>query len=546
MTWTSRDFLFSCLFLFCFLAACGEEGMLEVEDDDTHGHDHMEEVDEGLVVAPLSKRRVNCNVQRRNDAYSRGNRRDISVLTIDSKMVEVQTAHGFWRMAAAAEREGVNLTIISGFRTMASQQYLYNCYRTKRCNGGNKAARPGYSNHQSGLALDIYRGRGVVSWLRRNGRRFGFLETVSGEPWHWEYRSNYDQTKASPSGLCGGSAGGGKAYDVDLKVRWTGAPNPLTQGHSAVIADAVEGDSFNAVVTIKNQGTASWKNVVLGYWVEAPYIGAGGYHIDTDWPKYDQQSWRRSNADTHPQNAARLGQSGLVHMKDFAAGESKQVVIEMSALRSSLGRVDHPDVRFWVRHIDNVYGEQVGWSAPPTNGNAFGRQVQAFAQVDVLGQDEWSFRGPGAGELDGWHGPSGSVGTMRIDTAQRVLAIDVTGNDPYIHAPAWTSIDANRYDQMVLVTRSSGGPHTKSVYFAHKGESFSESRVVSFGGAGGGGWETTVVPMGSHAQWRGEISGLRLDPTSGSQRGRVEVRALYFQDSRTKQTSSPHFPYQGR
>jgi LAS superfamily LD-carboxypeptidase LdcB len=38
---------------------------------------------------------------------------------------------------------------------MAEQTYLYNCYLSGNCNSGNLAARPGYSNHQSGLAMDI-------------------------------------------------------------------------------------------------------------------------------------------------------------------------------------------------------------------------------------------------------------------------------------------------------------------------------------------------------------------------------------------------------
>ena len=55
--------------------------------------------------------------------------------------------------------------------------------------GGSAAAYPGYSNHQNGIALDI----DVVSdasynWMYANGTRFGFKDTVAGEPWHWEYR----------------------------------------------------------------------------------------------------------------------------------------------------------------------------------------------------------------------------------------------------------------------------------------------------------------------------------------------------------------------
>jgi hypothetical protein len=89
-------------------------------------------------------------------------------------------------MIEAARSAGVTIKLNSAFRTMAKQRALYRDYLI---GFGNKAARPGRSNHQAGLAIDVnYRDAGVVSWLRQNASRFGFRETVSGEPWHWEYR----------------------------------------------------------------------------------------------------------------------------------------------------------------------------------------------------------------------------------------------------------------------------------------------------------------------------------------------------------------------
>ncbi|CAF4229595.1 unnamed protein product, partial [Adineta steineri] len=81
------------------------------------------------------------------------------------------------------------------------QQYFWNCYRSKRCNGGNLAARPGTSNHGKGIALDLNTNCGkqtrarpncggsrVYQWLYKNGAKFGFTRTVKSEPWHWEFR----------------------------------------------------------------------------------------------------------------------------------------------------------------------------------------------------------------------------------------------------------------------------------------------------------------------------------------------------------------------
>jgi len=106
----------------------------------------------------------------------------------DNTMV-VKTACAFERMKDAATAANVHLKIASGFRTLARQQYFWNCYQTKKCNNGNIAARPGKSNHGLGIALDLNtKSPGVYEWLKKEASSFGFVRTVKSEPWHWEYR----------------------------------------------------------------------------------------------------------------------------------------------------------------------------------------------------------------------------------------------------------------------------------------------------------------------------------------------------------------------
>jgi peptidoglycan hydrolase-like protein with peptidoglycan-binding domain len=97
-------------------------------------------------------------------------------------------AAAFREMSAAAKQDGVHLDVVSSFRGNEEQRQLYQAYRSGR---GNLAARPGYSNHQQGLAVDITTGGSRQSasyrWLAQNGARFGFANTVPSEPWHWEY-----------------------------------------------------------------------------------------------------------------------------------------------------------------------------------------------------------------------------------------------------------------------------------------------------------------------------------------------------------------------
>jgi LAS superfamily LD-carboxypeptidase LdcB len=107
----------------------------------------------------------------------------IDLTILEGKAVEIDTAAAFERMRAAADAEGVTLRVVSGFRSMQKQRELYEGYR----NGGALAAVPGFSNHQSGHALDLNTfARGVYAWLVRNAASYGFKRTVPSEAWHWE------------------------------------------------------------------------------------------------------------------------------------------------------------------------------------------------------------------------------------------------------------------------------------------------------------------------------------------------------------------------
>lgn len=122
--------------------------------------------------------------------YVNGVPRSFRVASIgNGKSLRVDAAVKFNQMKAAARRAGVTLSPVSGFRTMAQQRALYAAYRAGR---GNLAARPGYSNHQGGISVDVATGSSYSSasyrWLARHGRAYGFVNDVRGEPWHWTFR----------------------------------------------------------------------------------------------------------------------------------------------------------------------------------------------------------------------------------------------------------------------------------------------------------------------------------------------------------------------
>jgi D-alanyl-D-alanine carboxypeptidase len=152
-------------------------------------------------LSATSQELIDCSPSS-DTGYESGNPFPITVVKVDGKPSEIATAQAYAVMQEAARRAGVFLSVVSGFRTMADQQRLYACYVNCNCNQCNLAARPGYSNHQSGSALDLNtEAPGVYSWLTNNAANYGFERTVPSEIWHWELVGT-----PPPGGACTQSA----------------------------------------------------------------------------------------------------------------------------------------------------------------------------------------------------------------------------------------------------------------------------------------------------------------------------------------------------
>ncbi len=93
-----------------------------------------------------------------------------------------------WRAAvAAAQADGVELRVTDSYRSYADQVQL--AQDKGLYADGGLAAVPGTSNHGWGRALDVdVDNPAAMRWLQANGHRYGFVEAVTREPWHWEYR----------------------------------------------------------------------------------------------------------------------------------------------------------------------------------------------------------------------------------------------------------------------------------------------------------------------------------------------------------------------
>jgi D-alanyl-D-alanine carboxypeptidase len=126
---------------------------------------------------------------------------------------------------AAIDEEGYELHARSGYRSYTTQRDLYNSYVKNhgQAAADKYSAKPGQSEHQTGLSMDItcaamnfqlddtFGNTDEGKWVSENAHRFGFIvrypkdkEDITGyfyEPWHIRYLGVELATKVYESGL---------------------------------------------------------------------------------------------------------------------------------------------------------------------------------------------------------------------------------------------------------------------------------------------------------------------------------------------------------
>ena len=149
---------------------------------------------------------VNKNRPLADPAYVPAELHDVSGV-----LLRPEAAAAFLQLDADAAGAGVRITAVSGFRTAEDQAALHATYSAVY---GEQAAegisaRPGHSEHQTGLAVDIGNADGSCAlqpcfettpagaWAAANAHRYGFIirypagdEPVTGfdyEPWHLRF-----------------------------------------------------------------------------------------------------------------------------------------------------------------------------------------------------------------------------------------------------------------------------------------------------------------------------------------------------------------------
>lgn len=144
-----------------------------------------------------------------DDNYIPDNLEDLDQSYSRSGMKLVNTAkNALEEMVNAAKSEGYNIRVMSSYRSYNYQVNLYNRYVESdgREAADTYSARPGYSEHQTGLCIDIddgvinytnFENSKSFNWMQKNAHKYGFIlrypkdktETTgyTYESWHYRY-----------------------------------------------------------------------------------------------------------------------------------------------------------------------------------------------------------------------------------------------------------------------------------------------------------------------------------------------------------------------
>ena len=129
--------------------------------------------------------------------------------SLDGYLMRGVTASHMQQMMQAAAAAGLPFGLTSAYRSYSDQVATYNNWvqvNGSTASADTVSARPGYSEHQTGLAADLdtagcvlecFGGTGQYAWLKQNAANYGFIERYpsgltgvtgySPEPWHWRY-----------------------------------------------------------------------------------------------------------------------------------------------------------------------------------------------------------------------------------------------------------------------------------------------------------------------------------------------------------------------
>lgn len=129
-------------------------------------------------------------------------------MAYNGKKVRIEALEAFQKLWKEAKKENLKITIVSAYRDYEYQSKLFQGYVQEKGlkYALNCSAKPGHSEHQTGLAIDVMGENGDYNlfeqtkefeWMKDHAHEFGFIlrypkgkEKITGfkyEPWHYRY-----------------------------------------------------------------------------------------------------------------------------------------------------------------------------------------------------------------------------------------------------------------------------------------------------------------------------------------------------------------------
>lgn len=126
----------------------------------------------------------------------------------ENKYLRIEAKEAFEKLSRDAKDLGYRIIAVSTYRDYNYQEKLYNEYVEEKGlkYADNCSARPGHSEHQTGLAVDVegsnydydeFEHSKEFEWMKDNAYKYGFIlrypkgkEKITGfkyEPWHYRY-----------------------------------------------------------------------------------------------------------------------------------------------------------------------------------------------------------------------------------------------------------------------------------------------------------------------------------------------------------------------
>lgn len=179
------------------LAASAGDAESAAEDAESHAPEETGDLEEGFSAATVSEAAANsCSTSAvkglsfqiieegnciKPGAFAPVVLPSNAIASANVNLFLEQPARDKW-LSLLKANPNKTLTVNSMLRTVAQQYLLYNWYQNSRC-GISLAARPGNSNHETGLAMDVQEYSSWKSLLQSSG----FKWLGSSDPWHFDY-----------------------------------------------------------------------------------------------------------------------------------------------------------------------------------------------------------------------------------------------------------------------------------------------------------------------------------------------------------------------